>query len=77
MQGDAQSDAYNKNVAAMTARHAIHDVLRAPAAHPHGVFQNVLEHHWRAKAPEIIARLSPSCPQTGPITAALQKLAQP
>lgn len=58
--GDSMSDRYNATIRAATAQHAVLAPLQNPSGHPHGVFKDVLNLHWRAKAPAIKAHFAGS-----------------
>jgi hypothetical protein len=63
--GDRNSEAYNSNIRAHTAQHAILDCLNNPDGHPHGVFKDVLALHWRAKGLLLKAYLRQQKPPRG------------
>lgn len=48
-QGESNSNQYNTTIRHNTAKHAIYACLTNPDGHPHGVFKDVLDLHWRAK----------------------------
>lgn len=56
-QGHCASERYNKSVRLQTARLAMLAPLKQPRSHPHGVFHEVLQQHWRAKKTAITAQL--------------------
>eukprot|EP00892_Ulva_mutabilis_P011670 jgi/Ulvmu1/8876/UM049_0058.1 len=56
--GDAASATYNAKLADATAQHAILTPMCHPDKAPHSAFAEVLSRHWRAKAPELRARLA-------------------
>ena len=56
-QGEEQSRRYNESVRKNTVQHAILAPLKQPTGQPHGVFQEVLAHHWRAKGDAIKQQL--------------------